>query len=99
MRLDVYRSCTWREKRDVLNAFWRTNADPTPRISEAALQYGFYAVICLAVIVLEMAIVIAVSVGHRSVFAVVAAVLELFILFWTRWAVRRYRDLKVSSAR
>jgi hypothetical protein len=99
MKLDVYRSCTWREKRDVLNAFWRANVDSTPRISEAALQYGHYAVICMAVIILEVALVIAVSIAHRSAFAVVAAALEVFVLLSTRWAVLRYRTLKAVSAR
>ena len=62
-------------------------------------QYGYYAVICLVVIVFEVALVIAVSIGHRSVLAVVAVALELFMVFWTRWAVRRYRALKAASTR
>ncbi len=98
VKLDVYRSCTWREKRDVLNAFWRPNVDPTPRISEAALQYGYYAVICMTVIVAEVALVIAVSIGHEVVFVVVGAVVEVFMLWWTRWAILRYRTLRVASA-
>ena len=99
VKLNVYRSCTWREKRDVLNAFWRINSSPTPRIREAALQYGHYAVIAMAVIILEVALVIAFSVGHRSLFAVVGAVLEVFMLWWTGWAVLRYRTLKAASKR
>jgi hypothetical protein len=98
VKLDVYRSCTWREKRDVLNAFWRINVESTPRISEAALQYGYYALIAMAVIILELALVIAVSIGHRSLFAVVGAFLEIFMLWGTRWAVLRYRTLKAASA-
>ena len=29
MHIDVYRSCSLKEKRDVLNAFWRTNVETT----------------------------------------------------------------------
>ena len=98
VKLDVYRSCTWREKRDVLNAFWRSNVESTPRISEAALQYGYYALIAMAVIILELALVIAALIGHRSMFAVVGAFFEVFMLGGTRWAVLRYRTLKAAPA-
>jgi len=58
VNIDVYRSCTWREKRDVLNVFWRTNVDATSRIVVAAAQYGYYAVISLVVVMAEVALIL-----------------------------------------
>ncbi len=94
MNIDVYRSCTWREKRDVLNVFWRTNVEATTRIVEAAVQYGYYAVSCLAVVMLEIAVIFAATIDHHSFVAGFSAVAELFMLWSTWWAVKRYRVLK-----
>ena len=61
MKLDVYRSCTRKEKMEVLNIFWRRNIEASSRIREAALQYGPVAVACLIAIAAELALVIGVS--------------------------------------
>jgi hypothetical protein len=96
VNIDVYRGCTFKEKRDVLNVFWRTNVDATTRIGEAAVQYGYYAVICLAVVVVEVALIMAVALNRNAVIAAVSAAAELFVLWSTWWAFKRYRILKTQ---
>jgi hypothetical protein len=98
VNIDVYRSCTWREKRDVLNVFWRTNVETTSRIIEAAVQYGYYAVICLVVVMLEVAVIFAATINHHSFVAGFAAAAELFMIWSTWWAIKRYRVLKSQFA-
>jgi hypothetical protein len=94
VKVDVYRSCSWREKRDVLNVFWRTNIEATARIVEAALQYGYYAVVCLVVVMLEIAVIFAATIGRYSFVAGLSVAAELFMMWSTWWAIKRYRSLK-----
>lgn len=94
MSLNVYRGCSWREKRDVLNVFWRSDVDASTRLREAALQYGYYAVICLGVVILEVALIFVVALGQNSLVAGLAAAGELFMVWSTWWALKRYRVLK-----
>ena len=94
MNLDVYRGCSWKEKRDVLNVFWSSNADATARHGVAAVQYGFYTLICLGVIVIEVAFILAVAINHGSFVAWLSGLVELFVLWSTWWALKRYRILK-----
>ncbi len=94
MHVDVYRSCTWREKREVLNVFWRSNVDATSRIVEASVQYGYYAVICLVVVMLEIALILVVGVDHNALVAGLSALAELFMIWSTWWAIKRYRRLR-----
>ena len=98
MKVDVYRSCTWREKRDVLNVFWRTNVEATSRIIEAAVQYGYYAVICLFVVIVEVALILGVSLMHNALVAALSAFAEVFMVWPTWWALKRYRILKKQFA-
>jgi len=98
VNIDIYRACTWQEKRDVLNVFWRTNVETTPRIREAAVQYGYYAVICLAVVMLELALIVVVGIDHNTLVAGLSAAAELFMIWSTWWAIRRYRTLKSPYA-
>jgi hypothetical protein len=98
VKVDVYRSCTWHEKRDVLNVFWRTNVDASSRIGTAAVQYGYYAVICLVVVMLELALILVVALEHNAFVAGVSAAVELFMLWSTWWAVKRYRVLRYQFA-
>jgi hypothetical protein len=98
VNIDVYRSCSWREKRDVLNVFWRSDVEASTRLREAAVQYGYYAVICLAVVVLEVALILAVSVAHNSLVAGLSAAAELFMIWSTWWALKRYRILRSQFA-
>ena len=98
MNIDVYRSCSWREKRDVLNVFWRSDVEASPRLVEAAVQYGYYCVICLYVVILEVALIFVVGLSHNTFVAGLAAASELFMFWSTWWAVKRYRVLKSLSA-
>jgi hypothetical protein len=98
VNIDVYRGCTFKEKRDVLNVFWRGNVEATTRIREAAVQYGYYALICLAVVMLELALILVVALNHSSFVAWLAALAELFMMWSTWWALKRYRLLKSQFA-
>jgi hypothetical protein len=98
VNIATYRSCSWREKRDVLNVFWRMNVEASSRLVEAAVQYGYYTVICLFVIMVEIALIFVVGVGHNAVVAGLAAASELFMIWSTWWAVKRYRMLKSRFA-
>jgi hypothetical protein len=98
VRLDHYRSCTWREKRDVLDLFWRTQSNPSELIVKSALEYGYYAIICLEIALAEIAIIAVAAVGHGSTLAWWALVAEALVMFATWWAVVRYRALKVVDA-
>lgn len=98
MNLDHYRSCTWREKRQVLDVFWRTQSNPTERMVKAAIEYGYYAMICLEVVLAEIAIIAFVAIRHGSPFEWLALVVGLLVMFATWWAVARYRALKVVVA-
>jgi hypothetical protein len=93
VKLDVYRSCSWKEKRDVLNVFWRTNVEASSRIVEAAVQYGYYAVISLIVVMLELAVILIVALSHNTFVAGLSASAELFMIWSTWWSIKRYRFL------
>lgn len=96
--LDVYRSCSWQEKREVLGAFWHTGVHPSERINEAALEYGPYAVLCIVVIVLELVPVILYSIVRGDAWGWLAGLLELGVIASLRWALVRSRTLKSRFA-
>jgi hypothetical protein len=98
VKLDHYRSCTWQEKRHVLDHFWRTQSNPSQLIVTSALEYGYYAIICLEIVIAEIAIIAVIAVGHGSTLAWWALVAEALVMFATWWAVVRYRALKVAGA-
>lgn len=99
MRLDVYRGCTWREKRDVLNAFWRRDVESPERIEEAAFQYGYYAVASLVIIAAELALVCVVGFARHDGWVWVAVAAEAFNLWSTWWSVVRFREVKHAWSR
>jgi hypothetical protein len=94
VKLDVYRSCTRKEKMEVLNIFWRRNIEASSRIREAALQYGPVAVACLVTIAIELAFVIAVSISRAVVVGATAVFCEAFVVWSLYWALARTRDIK-----
>jgi membrane protein YdbS with pleckstrin-like domain len=96
--IDVYRGCTWKEKRDVLNVFWRTNVDASSRVGEAAVQYGYYAIICLAIVIVELAVILVVAFDRNALVAALSVLAELFMFWSTWWAAKRYRVLKYQFA-
>jgi hypothetical protein len=97
VNLNVYRGCTWREKRDVLNVFWRTDVEANTDVVDAAVQYGYYAVICLVVVILELAVILAVALDRNALVAALALLAEVFMIWSTWWAAKRYRVLKTRA--
>jgi hypothetical protein len=97
VKLDVYRSCTRQEKREVLETFWRANVHASARIHEAALQYGPFAVISLAAVVLELALVIFVSIHRAPVVGWLAIVFEAVVLLSLWWSLVRFRAVRSHS--
>jgi hypothetical protein len=94
VKVDVYRSCSWREKREVLGVFWSPNVETTARLGEAALQYGYYAIICLVAVMLELALILVVALERNALVAALTVLAEVFMLWSTWWAFMRYRTLK-----
>jgi hypothetical protein len=94
VKLDVYRSCTRQEKREVLDAFWRTRHRPSNRIHEAALQYGPFAIGSLVVVVAELAFVILVSIRRAPVVGWFAAAFEALVVLSLWWSLVRLSALK-----
>lgn len=97
VHLDHYRSCSWREKRQVLDAFWRTDSNPTERFVKATVEYGHYAIICLEVVLAEIAIIAAVAIRRGSSLAWWSLGAEVLVMFATWWAVVRYRALHILA--
>lgn len=98
MKLDAYRSCSRQEKRQVLDAFWRTNAHPSPRILEAASEYAPYALACLTTVALELLVVTIVSIHRAPIIAWLAIVLGAVDILSLWWAVVRFRAIKSEGA-
>jgi hypothetical protein len=98
VKLDVYLSCSFKEKREVLDAFWRSKVNPSERINQAAIQYGPWAIICIAVVVVELALLIAVLSGHASPWVWAAVVTEAAVVVSLWWALVRYRALKANAS-
>jgi hypothetical protein len=94
VNIDVYRSCSWKEKRDVLGVFWRTDVESTSRLREAAVQYGYFANICLVIVMLELALILVAALNHNAFVAGITAAAEAFMFWSTWWSIKRYRALK-----
>jgi hypothetical protein len=91
MKLDVYRSCSRHEKRQVLEAFWHSSVESTSRIRDAAVQYGPYAVASL--------IAVAASRMQRApVISWIAIVVEAAVLVSLWWSVVRSRAIRREIA-
>jgi len=92
--LDVYRSCTRAEKRDVLKVFWRRDVDASDRITTAALQYGPWAVLCCTLLALEPIPVLALSLGRVDGLVAAAVVVEVVVVLSLWWAAVRLASLR-----
>ncbi len=93
MKLDAYKSCSFSEKRQVLETFWRARPAESTKVASAATQYGPWAVVLLIVIVLELVVVLvaSVSLGYLAGwFALIPVALAAFGLVK---AVERSRAL------
>jgi hypothetical protein len=85
--LSTYRSCTFAEKRAVLRTFWSHHRDDSDKVIDAAREYGPYALVMVAVIALELAVISAVlfSAGNSWAWpAVTATALAAVSTWWTR---------------
>ena len=82
MELAVYKSCSFAEKREVLGVFWRSIVAPSPKIGEAAVQYGEAAIPFLVVIALEVAVLLVVAIvrSYGTLWIVLAVALEALAL-------------------
>ena len=94
VKLDVYRSCSWSEKRRVLEVFWRRDVVASERITDAALQYGPWALLCCVVLAVEPIPVLALSAGRVDALAWVAAAVEAITLLALWWAAVRCSSLR-----
>lgn len=98
VKLDVYRSCTHQEKREVLDAFWRSRVHPSARINQAAREYGPYAVVCLVVVAAELALLILVSINRGYVMGWLAGLAEAAVVGSLWWSVVRVGRLSAKLA-
>jgi hypothetical protein len=94
VRLDVYRSCTRAEKREVLEVFWRRNVIKPARITSAARQYGPWAIVCCVVLAFEPVPVLALSAGRNVAVVGIAALVEVVLLVSLWWATVRNVELR-----
>jgi hypothetical protein len=85
--LENYRSCTWREKREVLRVFWTRRPVDNQRIALAAIEYGRVAVVLICAITLELAVPLVFWHGALSV-RIGFALAELFSVWSLIWSLR-----------
>lgn len=98
MKLDVYRSCSRHEKRQVLEAFWHSSVESTSRIRDAAVQYGPYAVACLVAVAAELVVVIVAAMHRAPVISWIAVVVEAVVVLSLWWSVVRSRAIRREIA-
>ena len=98
VKLDVYRSCSWAEKRRVLDVFWRSGVVAPEPIRSAALQYGPWAVLCCLVLALEPLPVLVISIGRSSALTWAAAGVEAVMVLSLAWAMARLNALQRGTS-
>jgi hypothetical protein len=96
MGLSIYRSCSWQEKRQVLDVFWRPKIHASSKINMAALEYGPYAILCILVIALELVPVIVYAVDRGNAWGWLAVIAEALTLLSLWWAYTRNRNIKAE---
>lgn len=84
VNLATYQSCNLREKRGVLSVFWSGRTDQPEKVVLAALEYGPYALAMTAVIALELVLIDAALLVHRSGWSWLALAVTAFSL----WSVQ-----------
>lgn len=97
MRLDHYRACAWREKRQVLDVFWRRDRSAPPTMVAAAYEYGWWAVVSLTVIAVELALVVVVLAMHASSWGWWVGAAEAANALALAWAMRRLGDVEAVA--
>ena len=101
MGLAAYQDCDRREKRAVLQLFWRGASDATPRVRRAALEYAPYALAATSVITLE-AVALAWALSGRGDAGAVGGALAALVALVSAWSTvrgaRRWRALRDERA-
>ena len=82
----------------MLETFWRMTPGSSPRIRQAALQYGPYAVACHLAIAVEVAVLARIWLVRGSGWVWMGAVGEAGVLVSTWWALVRLRALRTQTA-
>lgn len=90
----VYRSCSWGEKRQVLDAFWRTASPSSEKINIAAREYGPYAVAALVIIAVELGALVALTATREHAWSYWSAAGEVVTLVALWWSLKRSHDLR-----
>ncbi len=97
MGLAAYQDCDRREKRAVLQLFWRGAPDATPRVRRAALEYAPYALAATSVITLE-AVALAWALSGRGDAGALTGALAGLVALVSAWSTvrgaRRWRALR-----
>jgi hypothetical protein len=94
MELDVYRSCSFAERREVLGVFWRAQPSTSPKITEGAIQYGPVAAIFVLVICVELGLLTGLTLAKGSSWGWALLVVTLLGLASLWLAVERVRSLR-----
>jgi hypothetical protein len=93
MQLTNYRRCSWREKREVLELFWRsTTPSPSP-ILTAAREYGPYAIVAHLIIVSELVLFIVIGLARHSSLVWFSVTAEALVVAALVRAIQRQRLL------
>ena len=95
--LEAYRSCSWREKRDVLKVFWRGKPSPDETLNTAAIEYGCFAIILVAAIGLELLPIYIVSISRGYLPGELAIASEIIVTWALVRSIRSYRLLRRSE--
>jgi hypothetical protein len=95
VRLATYQSCSFAEKRAVLQTFWSNHVDESDKVNRAADEYGPYAYAMVAFIAAELILISAVLLVRGSWWsgiAFAASAFALWCLWWTRRCQRARRS-------
>jgi hypothetical protein len=95
--LGAYRSCSWREKREVLAVFWRGRVSASATINAAAFEYGRIAPAFVLAIGLELVPIAVVSVSRGYVLGELAIGAEAIVIAALARSLHSYRLLKSAQ--
>lgn len=98
MPLDTYLACSTREKIQVLGVFWRESERSPQRLVQAAVQYGRYAILLFAVIVVEFAALAVLLFSRSSVWAWLCAAGAVAAAWATMRGIERLGQLRRALA-
>jgi hypothetical protein len=85
--LNIYRACTWTEKRTILSFYWSKRAAPSPRLEAAAREYAPWASVFVGAIWLELLFVTFFFVARQSTWAALGATAASLWSVGLAWAL------------